>query len=433
MADRIVVMHDGVVEQVGEPLDLYDNPANLFVAGFIGSPAMNFINATIKRNGGAPSAVAPDGTVLPLSPQAGGRDGQKVVYGIRPEHLDLTRTPRRPAVRGRGGRADRRRHPGVHPHGGPGGRGGVQGAPQVPPRRQDQPRPRTPARSTCSTRRPATASRADRRARRRRVPPRLTPAHLDRLPGEVARPRYDRARLPVGIVHLGLGAFHRAHQALYTEDALGIRRSGRSASPASACAAPRRATAWRRRRGCSRSPSASAAGERLRVVGCLKEILVAPEDPAAVVRRIADPAISIVSLTVTEKGYGHDPASGVAASSATRTSDTTSRIRTGRAARSGRWSRGSTSGGAAARHRRRCCPATTCRATAGRCAASSRLRGAPRRALWRAGSRPRSPSPAHGRSHRAGDHRRRPAAASRPASASARRRAGRWPSRSGSG
>jgi multiple sugar transport system ATP-binding protein len=90
MADRIVVMHDGVVEQVGEPLDLYDQPANLFVAGFIGSPAMNFINATIKRNGGAPSAVAPDGTVLPLPTHAGGRDGQKVVYGIRPEHLDLT-------------------------------------------------------------------------------------------------------------------------------------------------------------------------------------------------------------------------------------------------------------------------------------------------------------------------------------------------------
>ena len=69
MADRIVVMHDGVVEQVGEPLDLYDHPANLFVAGFIGSPAMNFINATIKRNGGAPSAIAPDGTVLPLPAQ----------------------------------------------------------------------------------------------------------------------------------------------------------------------------------------------------------------------------------------------------------------------------------------------------------------------------------------------------------------------------
>ncbi|HSA81611.1 MAG TPA: sn-glycerol-3-phosphate ABC transporter ATP-binding protein UgpC [Geminicoccaceae bacterium] len=90
MADRIVVMHGGVVEQVGEPLDLYDHPLNLFVAGFIGSPAMNFIDATIKRNGGAPSAIAPDGTVLPLPAQTGGRDGQKVVYGIRPEHLDLT-------------------------------------------------------------------------------------------------------------------------------------------------------------------------------------------------------------------------------------------------------------------------------------------------------------------------------------------------------
>ncbi|HEX6113015.1 MAG TPA: sn-glycerol-3-phosphate ABC transporter ATP-binding protein UgpC [Geminicoccaceae bacterium] len=90
MADRIVVMHDGVVEQVGEPLHLYDKPANLFVAGFIGSPAMNFMDATIRRNGGAPSAVANDGTALPLPATAGGRDGQSVVYGIRPEHLDLT-------------------------------------------------------------------------------------------------------------------------------------------------------------------------------------------------------------------------------------------------------------------------------------------------------------------------------------------------------
>ncbi len=89
MADRIVVMHDGVVEQNGAPLDLYDSPANLFVAGFIGSPAMNFMDATIKRNGGAPSAVTEDGTVMPLPPEAGGQDGQKVVYGVRPEHLTL--------------------------------------------------------------------------------------------------------------------------------------------------------------------------------------------------------------------------------------------------------------------------------------------------------------------------------------------------------
>ncbi len=89
MADRIVVMHDGIVEQNGAPLDLYDHPANLFVAGFIGSPAMNFIDATVKRNGGPPMAVAEDGTTLPLATDAGGEDGQSVVYGIRPEHLSL--------------------------------------------------------------------------------------------------------------------------------------------------------------------------------------------------------------------------------------------------------------------------------------------------------------------------------------------------------
>ncbi len=89
MADRIVVLQFGVVEQVGPPLDLYDTPNNLFVAGFIGSPSMNFIDAKIRRNGAAPVAVTGNGTELPLPPRAGGEDGQDVVYGIRPEHLVL--------------------------------------------------------------------------------------------------------------------------------------------------------------------------------------------------------------------------------------------------------------------------------------------------------------------------------------------------------
>ena len=89
MADRIVVMQGGNVEQIGAPLDLYDRPNNLFVAGFIGSPAMNLMDATIKRNGGAPTAVAADGTNLPVPPDIAGRDGQRVVYGVRPEHLEL--------------------------------------------------------------------------------------------------------------------------------------------------------------------------------------------------------------------------------------------------------------------------------------------------------------------------------------------------------
>jgi multiple sugar transport system ATP-binding protein len=89
MADRIVVMQHGHVEQIGAPLDLYDRPNNLFVAGFIGSPAMNFIDATIHRANGTVSAVAKDGTHLPLPAIAGGREGQQVIYGVRPEHLEL--------------------------------------------------------------------------------------------------------------------------------------------------------------------------------------------------------------------------------------------------------------------------------------------------------------------------------------------------------
>jgi multiple sugar transport system ATP-binding protein len=88
MADRIVVMHDGIVEQVGSPLELYDHPSNTFVAGFIGSPAMNFYQGTLRRNGGI-WVEAEDGTRLPAPGEVGGSDGQKVVYGVRPEHLSL--------------------------------------------------------------------------------------------------------------------------------------------------------------------------------------------------------------------------------------------------------------------------------------------------------------------------------------------------------
>ena len=88
MADRIVVLQNGVVEQIGAPLELYDNPRNLFVAGFIGSPSMNFIEARISRDGD-PVAITRDGTRLPLAPNAPGQNGQDVTYGIRPEHLEL--------------------------------------------------------------------------------------------------------------------------------------------------------------------------------------------------------------------------------------------------------------------------------------------------------------------------------------------------------
>jgi multiple sugar transport system ATP-binding protein len=89
MADQIVVMKDGLVEQRGQPLELYDRPSNLFVAGFIGSPAMNFLPATLKREGGAARLDLDDGGSVPLPANAAGDHGQKVVFGTRPEHLVL--------------------------------------------------------------------------------------------------------------------------------------------------------------------------------------------------------------------------------------------------------------------------------------------------------------------------------------------------------
>jgi len=91
MADRIVVMHDGIVEQVGTPLELYDHPSNLFVAGFIGSPAMNFVEGTLRRDGGTPVLEATGGR-LALPAWVPGADGQKVALGIRPEHLSISAT-----------------------------------------------------------------------------------------------------------------------------------------------------------------------------------------------------------------------------------------------------------------------------------------------------------------------------------------------------
>ena len=89
MADRIVVMQNGRVEQDGPPLELYDSPANLFVAGFIGSPAMNMIRGKLEGNGAAGKFVARDGTALPLPEGIGEQAGRTVVYGTRPEHLEL--------------------------------------------------------------------------------------------------------------------------------------------------------------------------------------------------------------------------------------------------------------------------------------------------------------------------------------------------------
>ncbi|QCG94538.1 sn-glycerol-3-phosphate ABC transporter ATP-binding protein UgpC [Azospirillum sp. TSA2s] len=85
MASKIVVMRDGAIEQIGAPLDLYDRPDNIFVAGFIGSPAMNFLNGRTEGN----TFITQDGFRLPLSDVAPASE-RAAVYGIRPEHFSLT-------------------------------------------------------------------------------------------------------------------------------------------------------------------------------------------------------------------------------------------------------------------------------------------------------------------------------------------------------
>ena len=86
MADRIVVMRDGRISQIGAPLELYDAPANVFVAGFIGSPAMNLIQGEVSAQG----TFAGDGVSLPLPTNLA--PGRKITYGVRPEHLSLSPT-----------------------------------------------------------------------------------------------------------------------------------------------------------------------------------------------------------------------------------------------------------------------------------------------------------------------------------------------------
>jgi multiple sugar transport system ATP-binding protein len=88
MADRIVVMNAGQIEQVGSPLELYDRPANRFVASFLGSPSMGFIAGTVEKGDGAPRLRTQGGLLLPMG-QTNAASGQAVEIGIRPEHFLL--------------------------------------------------------------------------------------------------------------------------------------------------------------------------------------------------------------------------------------------------------------------------------------------------------------------------------------------------------
>ena len=89
LADRIVVMHDGIIEQIGTPLELFDRPRNLFVAQFIGSPSMNVFEGTLRGSNGQFSVEAL-GAKWPVERVSQGRDGQTVSYGIRPGDISIS-------------------------------------------------------------------------------------------------------------------------------------------------------------------------------------------------------------------------------------------------------------------------------------------------------------------------------------------------------
>lgn len=90
MADKIVVLHDGIVEQFGEPLELYDRPRNLFVAGFIGSPSMNFMKGGLRIEQGEAVFLTEGGLRFPVGDIPNNANGRPVTLGVRPEHVIIT-------------------------------------------------------------------------------------------------------------------------------------------------------------------------------------------------------------------------------------------------------------------------------------------------------------------------------------------------------
>jgi fructuronate reductase len=141
------------------------------------------------------------------------------------------------------------------------------------------------------------------------VTQRLSNATLAGLPAAVERPGYDRGSVRTGVVHLGIGAFHRAHQAVVFDDALrfGDRRWGVLGV---SLRSPGVRDQLRPQDGLYSVSVRDGATDRVRVIGANLGVLVAPEDPAAVIEVMASPDVHIVTLTVTEKGYRLDPASG---------------------------------------------------------------------------------------------------------------------------
>jgi fructuronate reductase len=134
--------------------------------------------------------------------------------------------------------------------------------------------------------------------------PRLSAATLDRLPPGAAPPRRpDGAVGPIGVVHLGIGAFHRAHQAVYTEEAMAAEGGGRWGILGVTQRSRAVVEQMRPQDGLYGVLELDEGAASARVVGAVREVVSAVDEPERVLAAIADPAVGVVSLTVTEKGY----------------------------------------------------------------------------------------------------------------------------------
>ena len=122
------------------------------------------------------------------------------------------------------------------------------------------------------------------------------------------QPGYDRSQVRIGIVHLGIGAFHRAHQAVYTDSVLASGDNRWGILGVSLRSGDTR-DALEPQDGLYTVATRDGGGDSFRVIGSIAKVLVAPENPEAVLAAMVDPEVKIVSLTVTEKGYCYSPAS----------------------------------------------------------------------------------------------------------------------------
>jgi fructuronate reductase len=135
---------------------------------------------------------------------------------------------------------------------------------------------------------------------------RLSSATLGALPASIAQPNYDRGRRGIGIVHFGIGAFHRAHQAIYTDDAMNA-CAGDWGILGVSLRSPTVAEQMNPQDGMYTVTERSAAGSNVRLIGAVRKVVVAQQDPDAVVSALSASTTHIVSFTITEKGYCRAP------------------------------------------------------------------------------------------------------------------------------